>query len=371
MELLSAMALASAGTALILGWPGAASTPADAREVAEVAEVDVDVDVDVAVDVELEVEADVDASRSACAWDPVRALGYVPVGPSRVVTAAARPVSVPLTLEPDPRACHELREGRCAAGCFEIMATRCDGAVGPLTVEVTPAGEPDDVIAASLEPGASAAAGFCYGFPLGQAGRMDVVARVTTSRGQGPISIAAWRHRDPDLGAGGEPTATLRLPSLGTPQAELLARFPRCAEEWDAEAMSCRFHGAVGSFPLSQICEDGCSWWTYRVEAGALAAVELKREIADVDEELFGRFADEAGQIAALIDRRYGALSRPEELGTWAEVEARSHEGRYVDVPLQRRVWARPDARTSWELDGVAGHHAVARLRVTVTRPAE
>ena len=170
------MALASLGTALMLGRPGSTTPPEDPNAAKPVE-----------VEVEVEARSDEtrsDETRSACAWDSLRALGYVPVGPSRVITTEAeQPVAVSMTLEPDPRGCSELAEGRCVAGCFEIMATACDGSVGPLTVEVTPAGEPEDVIAQSLEAGASAAAGFCYGFPLGRAGRMDIVARVTTPRG--------------------------------------------------------------------------------------------------------------------------------------------------------------------------------------------
>ena len=108
----------------------------------------------------------------------------------------------------------------------------------------------------------SAAAGFCYSFPLGHAGRKAVVARVTTPRGRGSISFEAWRLPDPDVGRNDEPVASLRLPSIGTPKDALLERYPRCAEEWDDERSSCRFHGAV--FSAVSAFYSACLGWKAR-----------------------------------------------------------------------------------------------------------
>lgn len=129
-------------------------------------------------------------------WEPVAALGYVAVGPvRRGEVAVGRPAAFELVLDPDPRGCHEPIDGHCAAGCFEIMAVAIDGTAGPLRVEVSPLEDASDVIAASAGPSRVSRAGFCYGFPVGHAGHMRVEARVTAEAGEGPVEVAAWRHR--------------------------------------------------------------------------------------------------------------------------------------------------------------------------------
>lgn len=294
-------------------------------------------------------------------WEPVEALGYVAVGPvARGDVAVGHPAAFELLLEPDPRACHEPVDGHCAAGCFEIMAAAADGTAGPLRVEVSPLGDSSDVIASSLRPSRVGTAGFCHGFAVGHAGQMRVQARVTTEAGEGPIEVAAWRHPDPEGGSDQAPRLTLRLPRVGSPLSEVLAHHPECAAAWDEEQASCRFHGSVGNLPLDRICEDGCAWWTYRFAAGRLHAVVLERSIADIDEQTFGDFADEAMLIAGELDRVLGR-SVPEDLGRWAEVEADDADGERV--VLQRRAWQR-DGSTTWELAGWPGHHPVAELRI-------
>ena len=119
--------------------------------------------------------------------------------------------------------------------------------------------------------------------------------------------------------------------------------------------------------PWAKTCEGGCTWWTHRFVDDALDGVVLDRSIADVDEAMFGDFADEAMLMADALDRTLGPSAPPESLARWSDVE-RDDETGPERVVLQRRVWTYPDGTTTWELAGWPGHHPVAQLRVEVQR---
>ncbi|MEM9454666.1 MAG: hypothetical protein AAGF11_10840 [Myxococcota bacterium] len=293
-------------------------------------------------------------------WDGVAALGYVPMGKiHRLELPPGGSAEVELMLTPSPRACDELVEGRCTAGCFEVMAAA--GFSGRLHLEVTPLDDPQDVIATELRPGSTIAAGHCRGYALGHAGYGRVRARVSALEGHGPVELSGWRHEDPKSTP--SVTGPLHLPRLGTSREHILALEPRCAEDWYETEDVCRFHGSVG-LPLSETCEDGCTWWAYRFDEGRLVEAELRRSVVDVNAQFVGRFVDEAGWIASALEGSLGAPALPESLATWDEVEA-------DDEPreLQRRTWSRPEATTTWSLVGIPGHHPIIELHVTVTRP--
>jgi len=162
---------------------------------------------------------------------------------------------------------------------------------------------------------------------------------------------------------------TLRLPRLGTTKARVLAETPQCASDWDDEQRGCRFHGSVGPLPLSETCEDGCTWWTYRFgDDDRLTSVELRRSVADVDDTFVAEFVDEAAWISTALERALGPSSPPESLETWAEVESPTVE-HDEPIVLQRRTWVRAEGTTVWQVVGVPGHHPVVELHVTMTAP--
>lgn len=298
-------------------------------------------------------------------WDGIAALGYVPVDAiHRFELAPGQPVEVELQLTPSPHACSELVEGRCTSGCFEVMAAA--GFEGSLALEVAPVDDPTDVIAASLAPGRITSAGHCLAFPLGHAGDRRVLARVSASAGHGPVELTAWRHPEPR--GVPAPDLTLRLLPLGTARTQVLSDTPECARTYDTYdefADECRFHGSVGALPLSETCDDGCTWWTYRFDEDRLDAVLLQRTVVDVDSTFVGAFYDEAVWIAAALDRDLGPSSMPESLATWADVEAPAAGG--DALVLQRRSWIGATTTTTWELVGTPGHHPQVELRISVS----
>lgn len=307
------------------------------------------------------------------AWATTRALGYVSASPIRRATLdAGRPLTVPLTLTPDPRGCASVDAGRCTAGCFEVMAIAPDHQVD-LSVTVSPAGAPEDIIAASLHPGSVVTGGLCYQYPLGHSGVQSIDVRIEAqgdvpegSPTELPIELAAWRHRDPRGGLE-PPSPSLRLPPLGTPLSELLSQDSACAKTWDQERTACHFHGSIG-MPLSEQCDNGCTWWTYRFDRnGDLDGVELRRSVVDVDEAFVGRFADEAALVAGAIDLQVGTIAPSEDLGAWTEVE-HPRAGAEARVELARRTWTLHETTIRWELAGIIGHHPSVELLLDVSR---
>ncbi len=357
VELLMALALGTVGTMVVFGLP---SSPLPHAK-APLCEPEAGAAVEVAT-----AEPAREGAGLGDVWDGVAALGNVPLGGvHRVEVAPGRPAEVEFVLTPYPRACGDLVDGRCIAGCFEVMAAaEFDGV---LDVEVSPLEDPTDVIASNLQPGPVIAAGHCRGFALGHTGVERVRARVSASEGQGTVQLAAWRSPDPESVPSAE--LTLRLPRLGTTKARVLAETPQCASHWDDERRECEFHGSVGPLPLSETCRDGCTWWTYRFDQDdRLAFVELSRSVVDVDDVFVGKFIDEAGWIAGALDRVLGASSEPESLETWAEVESPTKD-HHEPIVLQRRTWVRADATTTWEVVGGPGHHPLVELHVTMTAP--
>ncbi len=359
------MLLAGVGAAVLIGWP---EVPPSPNAVPQVDAPQIQRGEQPQDDDELSRTSTQSTAPHNRPWASVSALGYVPVGSCQSVDVKhGEPTIVHRWLTPDPRGCSGRSEGRCTAGCFEVMAASQDMSLGPLSIEVTPSDDPSDIIAASLSPGDTAAAGFCYDFKLGHGGHKAIAVRVLPAHGEGTVEVTAWRHPDPETNDT-LPTIDLRLPTPGRARNEILAEVPACAENLDEQQASCRFHGPVGSLPLSKTCEDGCTWWTYRFEADRLATASLERSVADVDAEFFAQFADEAMMLATSLDQRYGHTP-PEDLAQWMDVETDEH--RETLLVLQRRMWPTGKTLTKWELGGTPGHHAVASLRISVSSADE
>ncbi len=124
------------------------------------------------------------------------------------------------------------------------------------------------------------------------------------------------------------------------------------ADEHALTEDGCRFHGWV--HPLSQHCEDGCTWWTYRFEDGSLTSAELERSEWDVNAEWAARFTAEAHQVAAELSRRLHAEPTVEVIDDWIEVEMDEDGDPRV---IERRTWTLPDRRVVWSVSGNPGHH--------------
>ena len=154
---------------------------------------------------------------------------------------------------------------------------------------------------------------------------------------------------------------TLRLPPPGTSRAELLSQQPECRAELEPAGDRCTFHGWIR--PLSQPCDGGCTWWTYRFEGDLLDTAELERTVWDVDAEYADAFAEEAVRVADELTRRLGVAPRIDALEPWTAVEA-SPEGERV--LLARRTWALDDVLVTWLLSGRASHHPGVLLNVRV-----
>lgn len=153
---------------------------------------------------------------------------------------------------------------------------------------------------------------------------------------------------------------TLRLPLPGAPRDQVLADHPACAEQLEPDGDRCRFHGWIR--PLSQRCQDGCTWWTYGFVDARLDVAELRRSEWDVDAAYADRFTEEAGQVAEELARRFGRPTTTDRLGRWADVEASPERG--APILLERRTWAVDDGLVTWTLFGAAGHHPGITLRV-------
>lgn len=293
-------------------------------------------------------------------WDVVETLGLVAVAPPQDMALGPDGEStVQLTLTPDPHACSDLLEGKCAAGCFEIMAI--GEQTGPVEIDVLALDEPTTPLATDTGGEGTASAGFCYSFLLGHSGRRDVRVRVRASGTQSGLQVAAWRHPRTDDSDTFPSQVDLRMPAPGTARSEVFARVPECAETWWPEEQTCQAFGSL-QLPASEICRDGCTRWTFTFQDEALVSTELIRSVADSDDEYAGRFADEAMLVARQLERRIGPPN-VDNANAWRDVEAPEH-GVHEALTMQRRTWAAGGVATSWELRGVPGHHPVVELRV-------
>jgi len=296
------------------------------------------------------------------AWAAIEALGSEPViAPIRVELVAFQPREVVLRLRPSAEACRTLSEGRCHAGCFDVIAAAAEGDVPAITLALADPDERTVPIAESGQPAAVARAGFCYGMAPGHSGHRVVVARLAGHPGGGIVQLSAWRR--PEVHAPAVPPIDLLVPPLGAPMAELFAAEPGCAETWEKEGQRCVLLKRTQALTITEGCE-GCERWDLRFADGRLREVTATWAIYDINVDFFGTFLEDAERIALALERLYGEPSPPIDLATWADVEAASEPR---PIPLQRRRWDAANGGVEWELLGVPGHHPGAVLRVTVS----
>lgn len=166
----------------------------------------------------------------------------------------------------------------------------------------------------------------------------------------------------PDLSdpAGG---MTLRLPRPGASRAQVLALEPECSRDLDPVTNSCTFHGGIR--PLSQPCDGGCTWWTYRFEGEQLDAAELERSLWDAGAAQADLLTDEGHVVADELTRRLGVSPRIDRLGEWRTVES---SPRGTLVLLERRTWSVEDLYVTWLLSGRAAEYPGMIMSVRVER---
>ena len=177
-----------------------------------------------------------------------------------------------------------------------------------------------------------------------------------------PVRAPMASATPPDLSdpAGG---MTLRLPPPGASRAEVLALEPECPRDLDPVTHSCTFHGWIR--PLSQPCDGGCTWWTYRFEGEQLDAAELERSLWDAGAAQADALTEEGHLVANELTRRLGVSPRIDRLGEWHTVES---SPRGTLVLLERRTWSVEDLYVTWLLSGRAEEFPGFIMSVRVER---